>query len=169
MPTLSAAAIMVAALASTVSAQAAPADVLSHLLDEVRALRIAMQQSATAGARIQLLTARLSIQESRVARLARDLEDARINLVRLADSQQRAADMHENLEAMLPVESDPGRRRQLEAELRSIKQQIEMQSSEEQFLRNRESALEASYDAEQARWLEISNRLDELERSLERP
>ncbi len=32
-----------------------------------------------------------------------------------------------------------------------------------------ESELESSYGAEQARWVEISNRLDELERALARP
>jgi endonuclease/exonuclease/phosphatase (EEP) superfamily protein YafD len=162
------AAVLAALWSSTFAQPVGSTDVLAQLLAEVRALRIVMEQSGTAGPRIQLLTARLSIQESRVARLARDLDDARANLVRITEAQRRASEMFENLEAAVPSESDPARRRQLEAELKSLKQQIDVQSSEEQFLRNQESSLQASYDTEQARWLEISNRLDELERSLAR-
>jgi hypothetical protein len=161
------AALIPAALSASVSVQAsASTDLLAQLLGEVRALRIAMERASTTAPRIQLLTARLSIQESRVARLARDLDDARTNLLRMSEAKRRTAELYANLETAIGEEPDAPRRRQLEMELKALKTQIEMHDSEEQFLRNQESALMASYETEHARWLEISNRLDELERSL---
>ena len=52
-------------------AQAPAPDLVRELLTEVRALRIAMERAATTGARIQLLVARVQLQEQRIAELSR--------------------------------------------------------------------------------------------------
>ena len=54
----------------TAHAQAPVVDPIRELLTEVRALRIAMERSATVGARIQLLVARVQLQEQRIAELS---------------------------------------------------------------------------------------------------
>ena len=58
---------------SHAQAPARPAqnDVLAELLVEVRGLRLAMERAATVGARIQLLVARVQLQEQRIAEVAR--------------------------------------------------------------------------------------------------
>src|SRR5947207_15875479 len=53
---------------------AAAADVLPALLVEVRGLRAAMEQMASAGPRIQLSVARLQLQEGRINTMLRRLE-----------------------------------------------------------------------------------------------
>ena len=55
-------------------------DVLSALLVEVRGLRSAMEQMASAGPRVQLALGRLQLQEQRVNTLVRRLEDVRTSL-----------------------------------------------------------------------------------------
>ena len=52
-------------------ARAQTPDVLGELLKEVRGLRLAMERAATVGARIQLLVARVQLQEQRIAELSR--------------------------------------------------------------------------------------------------
>src|SRR5687768_1218085 len=52
-------------------------DVLSALLAEVRGLRQAMEQMATAGPRVQLALGRLQLQEQRVNTMIRRLETVR--------------------------------------------------------------------------------------------
>src|SRR5262245_52822565 len=63
------------ALAQTPAA--AQRDVLSELLTEVRGLRQAMERAATVGARIQLLVARVQLQEQRIAESSRRLSAVR--------------------------------------------------------------------------------------------
>src|SRR5262245_50764521 len=56
---------------------------IQALLGEVRALRVAMEQMASAGPRIQLFTARLQLQETRVNNMIRRLDDVRDRLTGL--------------------------------------------------------------------------------------
>ena len=66
-------------------APATPPEVLAALLVEVRGLRAAMEQMASAGPRVQLALGRLQLQEQRVNTLVRGLEEARS---RLAQTQK---------------------------------------------------------------------------------
>src|SRR5215204_1747908 len=72
---------VVLAAAVNVSGQApAPppqSDVLSALLVEVKGLRAAMEQMATAGPRVQLFASRLQLQEGRMNSMARRLDTVR--------------------------------------------------------------------------------------------
>src|SRR5262245_31534049 len=63
-------------------AQAPPSTdpTIQALLTEVRGLRAAMEQMASAGPRIQLFTARLQLQESRANNMIRRLDDVRDRL-----------------------------------------------------------------------------------------
>lgn len=144
-------------------------DTLARLLVEVRQLRIAMERSATIAPRIQLLTNRLSLQETRVSRIALHLDNVREQLSRLPEDQRRVGEEIKRYEAMLAENLEPQARREVEMQLRSIKLEAERIANEEQRLRARESDLLLSYTTEQATWQEINNRLHELERSLARP
>src|SRR4051794_8745093 len=77
------------AFAATPQPQAAAAsgDVLPALLEEVRGLRAAMEQMASAGPRIQLFVARLQLEETRITNMVHRLDSVRESL---ADAQREA-------------------------------------------------------------------------------
>src|SRR5262249_42716997 len=62
----------------------------------------------------------------------------------------------------------PSQRRGYEYEKEGVKHQIAAQSRLEQLLRARESEAAQALNTEQARWIELNTRLDELERLLAR-
>jgi chromosome segregation ATPase len=144
-------------------------DALSALLAEVHELRLVLQRQGADSARIQLLVSRLTIQETRVSRLARDLTEARDQLARLDSEQREAAEHLKRMESAAAQISDVRERTDIEEQSAMIRRQLVESRGREQQLRAREAELDASYGAEQARWVEISNRLDELERALARP
>jgi hypothetical protein len=87
----------IVALAATYTVKAAPQarpplDPIAALLDEVHALRMAMEQSATVAARVQLTLARLNIEEQRIAQLAVQLDQVRRELLAASQESQRLTD-----------------------------------------------------------------------------
>src|SRR5919201_5078658 len=84
---------LVAMLAVGASPQArADADPLPALLSEVHALRVAMEQQAAIGPRLQLTLARLNIEEQRVTHLAAELNNVRQQLAGTELALRRASD-----------------------------------------------------------------------------
>src|ERR671912_2413570 len=83
------AAAVILGAAVNVSGQSAapprPDDVLPALLAEVRGLRAAMEQMASAGPRVQLFASRLQLQETRITNMIRRLDTVRD---RIGESQQ---------------------------------------------------------------------------------
>jgi hypothetical protein len=141
------------------------ADVLSALLIEVRGLRAAMEQLGSAGPRVQLLIGRLTLQEQRLTPMLQRLDDLRskIGMAEREVSQKR--------EDIIPLQEALTRGNQEEREaadrgIRAFKYEIGVASAELQRLRTEESELSANIASEQARWVEINQRLDELERAL---
>src|SRR6187200_1790790 len=63
-------------------------DVLPELLTEVKGLRAALEQMASAGPRIQLFASRLQLQETRINNLLRRLDTVRD---RIAEAQREMA------------------------------------------------------------------------------
>ena len=132
------------------SAQAPGAgDPLAALLAEVHALRVTMEQQATVGPRLQLTLAsvrsQLAGQEAAVQRTSAEAAD---------------------LDRQLQMETDPTRRREMEAGLRNAQLQIRQFAAEQQQLQIRENEAAQALAAEQARWTDLNSRLDELERLL---
>ena len=147
----------------------AGSDVLAQLLAEVHALRVVLERQAADTARIQLLTNRLTIQETRVTRLARDLDDVREQLSRGDVDLREAAERLKQMESSLSHLSDTAQKEEFEQQVAMMRRQIAEARARDQRLRTREGELETAFASEQARWIEISNRLDELERSLTKP
>src|SRR6266566_3899432 len=82
--------------------QAAPqADVLPALLQEVKGLRAAMEQMASAGPRIQLFTSRLQLQEARINNMIRRLDTVRDSLASAQKQLREAAEQQRRAEARL--------------------------------------------------------------------
>jgi len=159
--------VVVAAFAIGASAQSPTAgDPLPALLLEVRALRIAMEQQASVGPRIQLTMARLNIQEQRVSHLATELSGVRQQVSGTELALQRASDTLADVERRLQNEADPVKRRELEAGRRGEELQIRQHTAQLQQLRTRDNEAAQALASEQARWVDLNSRLDDLEHLL---
>lgn len=152
---------------------AAPPDVLPALLEEVKGLRAAMEQMASAGPRIQLFTARLQLQETRINNMIRRLDAVRDSLaeaqkevIRLQGQQQHAEGMLTSQDPSMP----PDRREEAVKEATYVIGEVKRTLVGARATVDRYTAEEAQLTAEiateQARWTEINGRLDELERLL---
>jgi chromosome segregation ATPase len=161
--------IVCGALLFPVGAQAQTSDVLGELLKEVRALRIAMERAATVGARIQLLVARVQLQEQRIAELSRRAAVVRDELSKVdaaivaTSAEVKRFDGY--LERGVPAED----RGQIERQLEIFKAQLAVTEKRRQDLANEEALLSQQISADQGRWTDVNNQLDQLERSLTPP
>jgi len=143
-------------------------DVLSALLVEVRGLRSAMEQMASAGPRVQLALGRLQLQEQRVNTLLRRLEDARTSVTQARTGlEDLTLRLNEN-ERLSRESSDPEIRQAAEAELKQVKTAVARGTLHLQRLQGEEATLSQDISAEQGRWSELNQRLEELEQALTR-
>jgi hypothetical protein len=144
--------LIAGAVAVSGQSQRQPAT-LDDLVMEIRALRADLKSSAAATTRTQMLTARLQLQEQRIAVLANQRSDIMARLVvetRLrADAQghvQRFEEMkNRNESAGIP-------RAELESQEQMFKGTFTQHRDAEQQLRGQESDLSAQIAAEQNRW-----------------
>ena len=166
-------AFVVAALASGGSLagweQTAPApDGTECSSTEVRGLRAALEQMATAGPRVQLALGRLQLQEQRIANQVRRLDSVRATLLaaqkELEPLEQLAREVTETIRDYPNSEG----RREDERKLAGIKAEMAKRQVEVQRLVNEESLLTQDISAEQNRWTEFNQQLEELERALAR-
>ena len=160
--------LAVAASMSIGASPQAPAanDPLPALLAEVHALRVAMEQQATVGPRMQLTLARLTIEEQRVSHLSNDLTTVRQALAAQEVAVQRTTAEVADVERQRQMETDPTRRREFELQQRNLQLQMRQFATEQQQLQIRENDAAQALGAEQARWADLNSRLDELERLL---
>ena len=164
--------VSTASLGAARPGQAPPAstspDTIAALLVEVRGLRLAMEQMAAAGPRVQLALGRLQLQEQRINTLVRRLEEVRTALtparLKLQESGERLGHF-EKASRDSPIEEQ---RRDAEAALPRMKREAALAAAEVQRLQNDEGMWLQDINSEQSRWTEFNQRLEELERSLPR-
>src|SRR5258708_27024989 len=139
-------------------------DLLPALLAEVKGLRAAMAQMASAGPRVQLFVGRLQRQEERTSGMVGRLDTVRDTR---AGSRQRLDALKGQLK-MFESERQPGG--QHEAEMATMvpgkKREVAAAQANVDRLVAEEAQLTQDVTSEQARWVEINQRLDELERAL---
>lgn len=144
-------------------------DTLGALLVEVRGLRNAIEQMASVGPSIQLAMGRLQLQEQRINTLVRRADVVRDALVAAHKRAGELRDRLGNLQRALEDSTDStNRRSMIEGELPIIKQDLARATAEVQRLQTEESEAAAQVSSEQARWAEINQRLEELDRALTR-
>jgi chromosome segregation ATPase len=162
------AAALVAAAVLPVIAQSSGGDTstLSALLVEVRALRVAMERAASTTPQIQLLAARLTVQNERLSRVSRDADAAHQELEVVADEGGRLAARVAQIEDAIGRQPSPEMTQQLKNDQMAMKVQLDELSARETRLRAREAELSNAVAAEQAQWTELNRRLDDLEREL---
>jgi hypothetical protein len=164
--------LVVAAIAAvgslTVRAQPPPpaADVLTALLAEVRGLRAAMEQMASAGPRVQLSLGRVQLQEQRIVNQIRRLDALKISLVAARNEATPLERGAKGLEEHIRDFPNSQGRREDEKELAEVKRELAEKQSVVQRLMTEETLLEQDIAAEQNRWTDFNRRLEELERAL---
>lgn len=148
----------------------APASVLDALLAEVRSLRVAMEQMASAGPRVQLALGRLQLQEQRVNTLVRRLESIRAQITEIERTRDTLLQRNQQFEAAVREEpaSDERRRQEREQVAGQHKHELARANVELQRLNTEETSVAGELATEQGRWTEINQRLEELERALTR-
>ena len=148
-------------------AQASP-DVLTALLVEVRGLRAAMEQMAAAGPRVQLVLGRLQLQEQRIGNQVRRLDTVKAAVVPAQKQLDALGQRIKQIQQTIDDHPNSQGRRDAEFELAQLKAEHGRQRADVERLLNEESLLSQDIAAEQARWTDFNQRLEELERALGR-
>jgi hypothetical protein len=150
-------------VAQPTAAQPQDPQITAQLLQEVRALRAAFERMTIAGTRAQLLLARLQMQEQRMTSLGRQLQETRTKLA----SVQRDRDSHalriESFNEGLDRASSAEHRVDMEQGLKMTKQTVKQLDQQLEALHAEDVGIGQALSAEQARWLDINSRLEELE------
>jgi predicted nucleic acid-binding Zn-ribbon protein len=142
---------------------AAPADPIRELLAEVRGLRAALERAATVGARIQLLVARVQIQEQRIADLTRRADGLRAEM-RSVDQEMAAMAMQQKL--MIDKDAPPEQREGMAEMIKLFAGNTERLEKRKQELFSEEQLVAQQISLDQGRWSDINDQLEQLERSL---
>ncbi len=140
---------------------------LNALLNEVRLLRIALQNTNTGAKRVQLAAERIRLQQERVDKVSRELEETRNLATNINVDQKRLDETIKELEKQARQEAFPARRAEIEKQMRLLKVEQEPLTLRETRLKDRESMLLAQLSFEQAKLNELHGKLDELEREFE--
>jgi chromosome segregation ATPase len=156
----------------------ASADIMPALLEEVRGLRAALEQMTSAGPRVQLALGRLQLQEQRLNAAIKRLDEAR---TRLMETQRQHADIQQQIAALDLALKEPGRRvsghsppgetpspsiEELEEIRDDHRRRLARLNTEVQRFTAEESLCATEVTGEQARWTELNQRLEDLERAL---
>jgi hypothetical protein len=164
---LLAAALAAPSIASAQSPAPGAPDVLKELLVEVRGLRVAMERAATVGARIQLLVARVQMQEQRIAESSRRAVTVREELSRIdAGLSQQGAMIKQFERSVASGRASAEEQRDIESMVEMHKQQLATAEKRRQELINEDALLSQQIAVDQSRWTDVNAQLDELERSL---
>jgi chromosome segregation ATPase len=149
-----------------VSAQAERrAATLDDLLTEMRGLRADLAQTANTSMRMQVLTARLTLQEQRIAVLSNQRAEL---LARLAAAERERVEIETRVKGLQDDSQrvKPEMREEVEGALKAETTRLSQRVQFEQQLRSQETDLTGLIASEQGRWQEFNGRLDELEKSL---
>jgi chromosome segregation ATPase len=149
--------------------QSPPEDVLPALLTEVRGLRAAMEQMASAGPRVQLALGRVQLQEQRVNTLTRRIEEGRN---RLGETQRAYDEMQQQLRQLQDALRNPPAQGPTAADIqdmvRAREHDVARVAADVQRMTAEVTGLEGDLATEQGRWIDLNQRMEALEQSLVR-
>jgi chromosome segregation ATPase len=158
--------VLVGAVAVSGRAQRQPAS-LDDVVNELRAIRVDLQHTSGATARMQLLTARLTAQEQRIGILSSQRANITPRLIEATRQRAELESQVRRLEDMntrhIPSEVPPA---DLEPMLENFKNTLAHFRDAERQLRTQDDQLSAEIASEQTRWVDFNGRLDALEREL---
>ena len=148
----------------------------SELLAEVRALRAELTAASRNSLRVQMLVARVQLQEQRVIYFDRRRADATLRTADAAEASRKTVERVNGLEEQqrrfrsqtlqIPKQDVEAMVAQLGTELEGARRDAAAAADAEQRARVEESGLASALADETGRWSEFNARLDELERAL---
>ena len=148
--------------------QRAPAT-LDDLLTEMRGLRADIARTSSASVRVQVFTARLTLQEQRIADLTRQATAVQ---GRLEEQSKKRRDLEETAKNIEKGTMDPtipaGQQQDLRQMLPHLRAEVEQAQAAEQQTRTELSSLASAIATEQGLWMTFSNQLNDLERAATR-
>ena len=139
----------------------APAD---PVVAEIRALRADLNQHFEATMRGQLLVARLQVQEARINSVLRQLQEVE---TKLRDNDTSKRQMEEAMKMFR--KTDQTAEEDGAFFLGPIKAGLDTAIKTHAELTQQQDQLRATYNDEQARWIAINGRLEELESAYAKP
>jgi hypothetical protein len=148
------------------SRESSQAATLQTLLNEVHALRVALERSNQIAPRVQITLAKMQLAEERVRNANRQLLDARDALMHIQTKIAEGADHVKQVEARLTQTVDPKERMQFNLDLESMKGEIAQLSTQETQFRTKEAEASSLLMSEQAKWNEVNDLLTAIERAL---
>jgi division protein CdvB (Snf7/Vps24/ESCRT-III family) len=149
-------------------ARTADSVTIQLLLEEVRQMRVALERYGLILPRLQLASQRVQLQQDRLDRMSRELQELRVQMAQHASERDRLVSMVKELESEAGQSSDPSRRKEMEAISRKMTGELERQNSRMQQERTLEMDLSLRFKAEEARLQELSSQVETWERELDR-
>lgn len=157
----------ISAQSQTSTPAAAEDPTIQSLLKEVRLLRQTLQITGLNAYRSQIILERIKINNEQVVRLTRALEETREQVEKTELTIPRMGEQQKLFESMLEAEVNPGRRAQMEFELKDRKRSMERYKIDLERLKEREQQQATQLREEQSRLGELENRLLRLEEQIE--
>lgn len=158
--------MMTGVFAATMPAQQ-PAALETELLTEVRLLRQTMESLMGTNTRVQIVFGRLQLQDQRTATAERRLDEARSNLAAVAN---RASELNDRVGELETALANSGRKPEefeaLRQELGAVRSELGRIETERVRVQGAEAEAAAAFNAEQARWTDLNQQLEQLERTL---
>jgi chromosome segregation ATPase len=149
------------------AAQGENAQTMQALLNEVRQLRLAIQQSTLSVYRAQVIVERMRSQQQRVDRLNERLREIRDRIANWKMGQSDMQNEMKMIEGRINRATEAAERANLEEHQERMKTRLASMAQENTRLLEQESQLAAQLNIEQARLTELNDQLDALQRELE--
>jgi DNA repair exonuclease SbcCD ATPase subunit len=140
---------------------------LDAVVREIRELRRVLEKQGSAAARAQLLIARLSLQDQRVARARQRVERLESDLASAQREQDQMQTAAREIARSLEQVTDDEQRRPLERESRMIRTHLVGHQAEVSMAETRLSQAKEALDSEAGRYEELEARLGDLDRLLQ--
>jgi len=167
--TLTAGLIWAGLAAGQQTAQPSQDATLQAVLNEVHALRLALEQNNRIGPAVQIAVAQMQMMDERARDAAKQLQGVRD---KIAESRARKTSLQasiKQMEAQAGQAIDQNAKSRLEDNISSLKTAVENQTAVDQELQSKEADASSQLANEQNRLNEISDRLKSLERALGQP
>jgi chromosome segregation ATPase len=141
---------------------------LDGVLQELRLLRRAVERQNVVAARMQLLLARLSLQDQRVARSRQSVERLEADLAGAQREQSQLQSTTREMARALEEATDATHRQSLEQESRLLRSRLADSNAAVQSVQARLAQARQALDADAARYDELEGWLADVERELQR-
>lgn len=148
-------------------AQSSDSQTLAGILQQVRELRQDLHGMTLVAQRVQILLYRAQLQGEAVKNAALRYDQVAAKLKDAESNRVGSMNAFKEAEERLAALQNQSERKAAEEVVQEMKRRLEMWSSEESSFRTAEVAASSDLRTEQAKLLELQQRLDKLERQLE--